>query len=399
MKQKYIEDLNYFLNFAEQKRGKKLDKKFSNELVHLDFYFLHDKNELNDFIKKYENEHNINDDYDFYYFMKCVIKFMCGKMDAHTTISMKNDNNYYPISFLAINNKFYVHKCNDDKFNFSELQEINGIKVEKIIDEFEKCVNYGTFPWFLAKIDFGLSNKNTLLSLPSINSSTKVIEYKTSKGIIKYDIDKNYSDEFSIFNNSELKQLIVKDNILIIKYPNCSRNYVPNIKNIKNILEENSIDNILLDLRGNTGGNSSLIKPLIKFLKRSKLNLITLVDKYVFSSGRFAVIDMKKIGSKIVGEEIGTPINCFGYVSGNGTTPNTNLNFNFAKVYWYCDEKTKTMKGVYTKRALHKKEKDFFTPKYLELDYSIKLTLNDYKNNSKDIMLDKCIEWIKKKDN
>ena len=40
MKQKYIEDLNYFLNFAEQKRGKKLDKKFPNELVHLDFYFL-----------------------------------------------------------------------------------------------------------------------------------------------------------------------------------------------------------------------------------------------------------------------------------------------------------------------------------------------------------------------
>lgn len=29
MKQKYIEDLNYFLNFAEQKREKKLDKKIS----------------------------------------------------------------------------------------------------------------------------------------------------------------------------------------------------------------------------------------------------------------------------------------------------------------------------------------------------------------------------------
>lgn len=396
MKQKYIEDLNYFLNFAEQKRGKKLDKKFPNELVHLDFYFLHDKNELNDFIKKYENEHNINDDYDFYYFMKCVIKFMCGKLDAHTTISMKNDNNYYPISFLATDNKIYVHKCNDGTFNFSELQEINGIKVEKIIDEFEKCVNYGTFPWFLAKLDFSLSRKNTLLSLPSINSNSKIIEYKTSKGIIRYDVDKNYSDEFSIFNNTEFKQLIVKDDILIIKYPSCSPNYVPNIKNIKKILKKNGIDTILLDLQGNTGGNSTLIRPLVKFLRRSKLNLITLVDKYVFSSGRFAVIDMKKIGSKIVGEEIGTPINCFGYVSGYGTTPNTNLNFNFAKVYWYCDEKTKTMKGVYTKKVLHKKEKEFFTPKYLELDYSIKLTLNDYKNNSNDVMLDKCIEWIKK---
>lgn len=396
MKQKYIEDLNYFLNFAEQKRGKKLDKKFPNELVHLDFYFLHNRDELNDFIKKYVNEHIINDDYDFYYFMKCVIKFMCGKLDAHTTISMKNDNNYYPIYFLATCDKIYVHKCNDNSFNFSELQEINGIKTQQIINELEKCTNYGSYPWFLTKLDFSLCNKNTLLSLPSINSDTKVIEYKTSKGIIKYDLDTDYSKEFSIFNNSEFKQLIVKDNTLIIKYPSCSSNFVPNIKNIKKILNENSIDNIILDLRGNTGGNSTLIKPLVKFLGCSKLNLTTLVDKYVFSSGRFAVIDMMKIGSKIVGEEIGTPINCFGYVSGNGTTPNTNLNFNFAKVYWYCDEKTKTMKGVYTKRALHKKEKDFFTPKYLELDYNIKLTLNDYKNNSKDMMLDKCIEWIKK---
>ena len=51
MKQRYLEDLNYFLNCANQKRGKKLDKKFPNETIHLDFYFLHSKEELNDFIK------------------------------------------------------------------------------------------------------------------------------------------------------------------------------------------------------------------------------------------------------------------------------------------------------------------------------------------------------------
>lgn len=200
MKQRYLEDLNYFLNCANQKRGKKLDKKFPNETIHLDFYFLHSKEELNDFIKKYENEHKINNDYDFYYFMKCLIKFMCGKLDAHTNISMKNNNNHYPISFLTIDNKIYIHKCNDPKYNLSELKEINGIKIEKIIDELERCINYGTYSWFLVKLDFGLSEKNTLLSLPSINSNTNTIEYKTSKGIIKYDINKDYTQDFSIFN-------------------------------------------------------------------------------------------------------------------------------------------------------------------------------------------------------
>ena len=166
------------------------------------------------------------------------------------------------------------------------------------------------------------------------------------------------------------------------------------IKDIKRILNTNNITDVLLDLRGNTGGNSTLIKPLIKFLKHSKLNLTTLVDRYVFSSGRFAVIDMKKIGSKIVGEEIGTPINCFGYTSGNDITPNTNLKFNFAKVYWYQDIKTNTMKGIYTKKKLHKKSDNFFNPKYLELDYLIKLTLDDFAIKDDDAMLEKCYKWI-----
>ena len=228
-----------------------------------------------------------------------------------------------------------------------------GEKIEKIIDELERCTNYGTYSWFLVKLDFGLSEKNTLLSLPSINSNTNFIEYKTSKGTIKYDVNKDYTQDFSIFNIDKFEQLRIKDNILIIKYPSCSSNYAPNIKDIKRILNTNNITDVLLDLRGNTGGNSTLIKPLIRFLKHSKLNLTTLVDRYVFSSGRFALIDIKKIGSKIVGEEIGTPINCFGYTSGNDITPNTNLKFNFAKVYWYQDIKTNTMKGIYTKKKLH----------------------------------------------
>ena len=44
MNKRYQEDLDYFLNFAESERGKELDKKYPNESMHLDFYFLHSKN-------------------------------------------------------------------------------------------------------------------------------------------------------------------------------------------------------------------------------------------------------------------------------------------------------------------------------------------------------------------
>ena len=98
MNERYQEDLDYFLNFAESERGKELDKKYPNESMHLDFYFLHSKNELKDFINTFLKLHKINDDYDFYYFMNCIIKYMGGHIDAHTRLIMSDNDNAYPLS-------------------------------------------------------------------------------------------------------------------------------------------------------------------------------------------------------------------------------------------------------------------------------------------------------------
>lgn len=396
MKRKYQEDLDYFLNFAEQKRGKTLDKKYPNESMHLDFYFTHSKDELSGFIEEFKKNHTINDDYDFYYFMNCLIKYMSGNMDAHTNIIM-NDNKTYPLSIQFINNKLYITKCSNEKCNYSELLEINKININKIIEEVEKCTSYGTPNWFLSRLHFYLSSKNILLSLPSIDSNSKYIEYKTSKGIIKYEVDKDYKNELAIVKKEEFKQIQIKNNILILKYPKCTPKFAPDVKSLKKLIRDNNIDTFILDLRGNTGGQSSLIEPLIKYLKRSKLKLVTLVNRSVFSSGRMAAIDMKKIGSKMVGQDIGTPINCFGFIFGNGKLPNTNFTFNFSKVYWYEDEKH-IMKGIFTKNKLHKMPKEFYEPKYLKIDYYIDLTIDDYKSGN-DVMLEKCCDWIKNNEN
>ena len=76
MKKKYIEDLEYFLNYVELKRGSNLDKNYPNESMHLDFYFLHSKNELKEFVNNFINEHKIENNYDFYYLMCSIIKYM-----------------------------------------------------------------------------------------------------------------------------------------------------------------------------------------------------------------------------------------------------------------------------------------------------------------------------------
>ena len=107
MKKKYIEDLEYFLNYVELKRGSNLDKNYPNESMHLDFYFLHSKNELKEFVNNFIYEHKIENNYDFYYLMCSIIKYMGSYMDAHTSIIMNNTNSY-PLSIQAINNKIYV---------------------------------------------------------------------------------------------------------------------------------------------------------------------------------------------------------------------------------------------------------------------------------------------------
>lgn len=394
MDKRYQEDLDYFLNFAESKRGKELDKKYYNESMHLDFYFLHSKKELNNFINTFLKNNKINDDYDFFYFMNCIIKYMSGHIDAHTRLIMSNNNNAYPLSIQSINNKLYVTRCSEEKYSYSELLEINNVSISKITEELEKCTSYGTTNWFFNRLHSDLNDKNILLSLPSIKNNAKYIEYKTSKGIIKYEINKDYSKELTIIRKEDFKQFQIKDNILIFKYPKCTNKFIPDIKKIKNLIHDNNINIFILDLRGNSGGKSSLIEPLIKYLKHTRLKLVTLVNKSVFSSGRMAAINMLKIGSKIVGQGIGTPINCFGYIFGNGELPNTKFTFNFSRVYWYEDKKRHIIKGIYTKKKLHKFPKSFFEPKYLEIDYYINLTIDDYKSE-KDVMLEKCCDWIK----
>lgn len=394
MDKRYQEDLDYFLNFAESKRGKELDKKYYNESMHLDFYFLHSKKELNNFINTFLKNNKINDDYDFFYFMNCIIKYMSGHIDAHTRLIMSNNNNAYPLSIQSINNKLYVTRCSEEKYSYSELLEINNVSISKITEELEKCTSYGTTNWFFNRLHYDLNDKNILLSLPSIKNNAKYIEYKTSKGIIKYEINKDYSKELTIIRKEDFKQFQIKDNILIFKYPKCTNKFIPDIKKIKNLIHDNNINIFILDLRGNSGGKSSLIEPLIKYLKHTRLKLVTLVNKSVFSSGRMAAINMLKIGSKIVGQGIGTPINCFGYIFGNGELPNTKFTFNFSRVYWYEDKKRHIIKGIYTKKKLHKFPKSFFEPKYLKIDYYINLTIDDYKSE-KDVMLEKCCDWIK----
>lgn len=86
---------------------------------------------------------------------------------------------------------------------------------------------------------------------------------------------------------------------------------------IKEIFKNNSIDCYILDIRGNIGGNSELIHPLLEFLKKNNLQGVTLTDNRVFSSGTFALYYIKKIlNTTSIGQPLGQENARFGQSSG-----------------------------------------------------------------------------------
>ena len=392
LKEKYLQDLTYFLEYVDTKRGMDNDPDYPLESFHLNFYLNHTKEELYTYINQFLINNEVNDDYEFYYFLKYIIKYMSGTSDSHTMI-YKSDNIWFPIKFKVINNNVFIDKCFDKKYIKKQVKNINNIGIEQIVNEIETCTNYGTKGWLLYNIENTLASKNNLLCLPSLHNNNNNIVFETEDNEkISFDVNKNYNKQV-IYPKEDNEQYKIYEDTILFKYPSCSNEFKPDIDKIESMIIANNICRFILDLRGNSGGNSNIILPLIEYLSTKDLELYTIVDKGVFSSGRFAAIDMKRIGSKIVGEEIGTPINCFGYVSGNGLTPNTKINFHLARVYWY--EEKGFMKGLYTKEELSKQNKEFFEPKYLQLDIQIEISEEEYKNSSDDIFLNKCLETIK----
>jgi hypothetical protein len=125
---------------------------------------------------------------------------------------------------------------------------------------------------------------------------------------------------------------------------------------------------------------------LIEYLKDKEI--ITLIDKHVFSSGRFTLLDLIKIGSKTVGTGIGTSINCFGNAPANDFG---NFYFPISEKYFHLYDKTNISfdnKKEFINKKDKLKESGYFKPIIYEPDFYVENTLEDYKNG-----IDKQLEY------
>ena len=228
-------------------------------------------------------------------------------------------------------------------------------------------------------------NKMILFGLPIFRnlSSLKFKIYNADGRIIykeiykeeKYESSEKFDVEKHMYGEPGKYRIIEKN--LVINHSSVQNKFENQIKeNIAKINQEDlsDIEKIIIDLRGNTGGNSRWNKPLIDFLKEyPEIELITLTDYRVFSGGRYALCNLQELGSITIGEEISTPINCYG----NNTLISVDgYNFGISERYFHPLEKIAiSSRDDYEKKIT----KDILEPVIFKPDIYVFQNKEDYR--------------------
>lgn len=370
------------------------------EEKHIDCYFNISKNELNNYIEYALKKYDLKDKYDFFYITNVIIKRIFGIYDSHTKLIWNNAEFNLPIRLKYINGKLYIIRTDEKNKDllYGEIIKINNIEISQLIEEIKDMTAYSTTEFLARPIETILYNGIKMRSLPSIDSSTTEFQYEIliNDKIIKRTLTKQEDKLCNVNKPQDNYVCEVRDGIIYIVYNSCREEYenqmIEFVNKIKELSLTNNIKKYIVDIRGNLGGNSNIINPLIDYLNGKEV--ITLVDEYVFSGGRFAIFDLKNIGSKFVGTGIATSLNCF------GNSPSIifdEYKLPICNKYFYMDTacELENFRCANSKEefASLKQNLKYFVPQIFEPDYYVAKTIEDYKNGQ-DPQFDKALELM-----
>jgi hypothetical protein len=299
-KKEWIEDLNYFVSKIEE--------------LHPNPYRNYDKEA---FYEKLEIIKNQDSDLSKSSMIKVIAYLTSLLNDAHTCVMLSSFNKKVPISFSIMEDKLYIvniKESNSDAL-YKEVLFINDIPTNDFLSKLDSYISYETTAYRDFKRCELLNNPYVLECYELINSDIYSISYDNNGQI--EDINFNYKEDsyenlVIPISDKKYDYKVIEDyNTLYIRYTSCKEedNYSMQefANDIDNIINK-GINKVIVDIRNNQGGDSLVIKPLIKVLEQFKdKELITLVNGGTFSSGMFSLVDLKNIGSIIMGSETGGP--------------------------------------------------------------------------------------------
>lgn len=394
---KYIEDIDYMLNELEKN--------------HLSFYFRTSKQAIYKLFDQIKSK-GINNETEFIYAIRLLLKLI---NDPHTYVSTPIDRRIFPFDIKIIENKAVIVAVYNEKFKKyigSIITSINGKAINDILAELEKIIVYDNSNWLRYQQEFALSEPFELSLLPIFaNANNWEFTLLSPSGEKAIMVD-GYSEKelnTSIANKQQNMTIKVLEehNAIYIVYNRCREKSEGQmqelINNLAAILMTKSIGNVIIDIRGNTGGNSEIIRPLIDFLTSHNLNIIALIDHGVFSSGIMAALYLKTNGAILIGTSVGEDQNSFGeckYIE----LPNSKIKVSYSTKYFYYDPESneinyiKEDKKAFEDFAKNPKNQVFFKPFIIDPDIDAIETYEDF-INGKDVVLQAAIARISEQKN
>lgn len=260
------------------------------------------------FVKELNKFLEIADNLDDIHFDTGMSKLFALFKDAHTSYFVKSD--FVNVQIKVIDDKYYLYDGENQLCE--EIVMVNGFDIKEVIAKLKTIIPYEYESWARKCVADRLGSLYNLKMTDCENrENPNLIEFvlESGKKIVckkgrSTSLPKpNYS--FSINNNS-----------VIVNYFKCKEiegyPFKKFIEDIKERCKETPVA-CLVDLRGNTGGSSEIIYPLIDWLEENKIKTYVLMNGGVFSSGVFGLIDLKRyLNATLIGTDAGQSAHCYG---------------------------------------------------------------------------------------
>ena len=140
-------------------------------------------------------------------------------------------------------------------------------------------------------------------------------------------------------------QVLPESRALYFKYDTCGDEPDQTVAKLSEeilaTIDSEHISRVIVDLRGNGGGNSGLLSPFIRGLASRaaiKDSVSVLIGRYTFSSAEMNAAELKKhVGATLIGEPTGQKPNAYGEVK-SFVLPRSNITVRYSTKFWKTEE-------------------------------------------------------------
>lgn len=336
------------------------------EKEHINLYHNVSKTEIQKHIssiKDIDNLSAIELDYE-------MLKLFAMFKDAHTSYMVPFKPLTHKMMFL--NNKFYVY----DNGCLKQIESFGPITVNEFYKKITPLMNYETQEWLNHIVSTGLNNGYIFEMLNLIQDNSVILTLFDGEKLALSLCNRKTEKDNQLKKYLPYEYKILEGNVLYLRYSKCFDDktypFLQLVEQISEEIKEKNIKKYILDVRGNTGGNSEILNPFQKLVLSKKLRGCVLIDNGVFSSGRFAVARFKKYcNATLIGQPTGGAAKSYGYtkpleVEGKKFTASIKL-WDFSDIFGY--------EGA------------------IQPDIFVKVTIKDIQNHN-DKILNKAIDFI-----